>query len=140
MAIGIEITAAHRERIADFSRSNQIGVLLARAVEAGVKIVRNERCTGYRNVHRKMGVDGERQTIHRNGMCAVKIGDIPPRVDTGIRAADTGHRHVLSQKGGERFGHGLLYGACVALGLPAVIGSAVIAENNRCIQRTDSFL
>ena len=69
-----------------------------------------------------------------NKFFRMKITSETVRVDARIGTAAAENSYVFSEKGGCGFFNLLLYGNCVFLPLPSMIGGAVILNGNKIIQ------
>ena len=124
----IEPSSVHIEGIPDTGVIDGIGIFFPDAGTDGIETFTDFKGLGHHNIHGKMGIEGIRQAIHRNGGCGAEIGNVNSCMDTRIRAAAAGYMHVMTYDHGNGFFQGLLDRCQIFLRLPAVISRSLISE------------
>ena len=118
---------------------NEVGVLLLDAGADGVEVLRHLEGLLHRDVLRRVGVDGKGQPLQRDAALRAEIGDVPLRVNAGVRAAAASEVHRCAGDLLQRLLQRLADGDGVFLHLPAVVGRSIIHQFQCDITHIGSF-
>ena len=137
--LGVEIRPVDIKWILHPGIVNAVSILLFQAGADGVEILRHLQRLADGNVLRRVGVDGKGQPLQGDAALRAEIGDVPLRVNAGVRAAAAGEVHRRASDLLQRLLQRLADGDGVFLHLPAVVGRSIIHQFQCDITHIGSF-
>ena len=137
--LGVKICPVYIKWILDPRIVNAVSILFFQAGADGVEILRHLQRLADGNILRRVGIDGKGQPLQRDAALRAEIGDVPLRVNAGVRAAAAGEMHRRTGNLLQRLLQRLTDRNSVLLHLPAVVGRSIIHQFQCDITHIGSF-
>ena len=135
----IKIRTVDIKWVLDSGIINAVGIFLFQTGADGIEILRHLQRLADGNILRRVGIDGKGQPLQRDAALRTEIGDVPLRVNAGVRAAAAGEVHRCAGDLLQRLLQRLADGDGVFLHLPAVVGRSIIHQFQCDITHIGSF-